>query len=750
MARKITGEEAAELLLRRRVARREMGVWCEMCGYVPAAHHRLIIRKLEAVARGEVRRLALFMPPGSAKSTYASILFPPWYLHQHPGASLMAMSHTAELAEKWGRRVRNLLLEHRYTLNIVVSEDNKAAGRWETDGGGEYYAAGVGGSIPGRRADLAIIDDPIRSREDADSAKVRDSQWDWYQFDLLPRLKPNASIVLITCLTGDTRIWMADGWYKRLDAIEVGDEVISWDGQDFVGSRVGALVDSGLDQTYLIRTSGTEIRANARHPFLVLIGDRMRWIRTKDLRVGMRIVGLGGALTEDWHAPSMDVTSLQKAGGCAGVTTRSTCGLQGIVPHLSPLSVGLSEGVSGDTGLMDRNTTGFSRSRVDYVPSARQTGVLEGPSTGLPVSVPIITTRRGSFEVSYATTATGSQDELEIPPSWSVPSSMSGPDTDVIVSIEPYAIERVYDLSVENTHCFVANGLWSHNTRWHEDDLAGRILEAEGSKWDVVSLPMEAGVGDPLGRKPGDILWPEWFTQEMMDGAKRDTRVWSALYQQEPSPETGDYFRAEWLRTIDVLPARDTLHVYGASDYAVTSKGGDYTVHVVVGVGNDDRMYVLDLWRGQSDSSEWIEAWCDLVRKWKPREWAEEGGQINAAVGPFLEKRARERGAYTYRRQFPSRHDKSVRAQSIRGRMATLGLYLPKHVGWRVDLEAELLRFPAGKHDDVVDSLSLIGQLLDTIRAPELAQDNVKESEFKGYSSWGVSKKPRVMSSLTL
>jgi predicted phage terminase large subunit-like protein len=378
-----------------------------------------------------------------------------------------------------------LLLEHRNTLKVEVSEDNKAAGRWETLGGGEYYAAGVGGSIPGRRADLAIIDDPIRSREDAESSKVRDGQWDWYQFDLLPRLKPGAAVVLIT-------------------------------------------------------------------------------------------------------------------------------------------------------------------------------------------------------------------------------------------------------------------------TRWFFDDLAGRILEAEGAGWDVVSLPMEAGANDVLGRRPGEMLWPEWFTADMVAGAKRDTRVWSALYQQEPAPETGDYFRAEWLRVIDVLPARDALHVYGASDYAVTSKGGDWTVHVVVGVGSDDRMYVLDLWRGQSDSSEWIEAWCDLVKKWRPREWAEEGGQINAAVGPFLERRARERQAYTFRRQFPSRHDKSVRAQSIRGRMATLGLYLPKSAAWRVDLEAELLRFPAGRHDDQVDSLSLVGQLLDTIRAPDAAQDNVKEVDFKGYSSFGASKKPKMLSALTL
>jgi len=126
---------------------------------------------------------------------------------------------------------------------------------------------------------------------------------------------------------------------------------------------------------------------------------------------------------------------------------------------------------------------------------------------------------------------------------------------------------------------------------------------------------------------------------------------------------------------------------------------------------------VLDLWRGQTDSAAWIEAWCDLVELWKPSEWAEEQGQINAAVGPFLGRRARERKAYTYRRQFPSRHDKAIRAQSIRARMANEGLYLPKGADWRASFEAELLSFPAAKHDDQVDALGLIGTMLDHIAA---------------------------------
>lgn len=445
--------------MRRRRIRASLTEWCRLNGYEPARHHELIIAELEAIARGEIDRLALFLPPGSAKSTYGSVLFPPWYLARRPDAAIIAASHTAELAERWGRKVRNLIAEHSLELGISVAGDNKAAGRWETSAGGEYFAAGVGGAIAGRRADLAVIDDPVRSREDADSKKVRDAQWDWYKFDLLTRLKPGAAIVLI-------------------------------------------------------------------------------------------------------------------------------------------------------------------------------------------------------------------------------------------------------------------------QTRWHEDDLAGRILSEEGDRWRVISLPMEAEDNDPLGRSPGDPLWPEWFTDQMRSDAKRDPRVWSALYQQRPVPDDGAYFLRDWLRPVDRLPPVETLRVYGGSDYAVTADGGDYTVHVVVGVDPEDRIYVLDVWRRQAASDEWVEAWCDLVRKWRPIEWAEETGQIKAGVGPFLDRRARERRAYCYRRQFPTRGDKAVRAQSIRGRAAMGGLYLPISAPWRAEFESELLRFPAGVHDDQVDALGLVGQLLDTMlsgRKPEPA-----------------------------
>jgi predicted phage terminase large subunit-like protein len=409
------------------------------------------------------------MPPGSAKSTYASVLFPSWVMPAQDW-NVLAASHTTELAEKWGRRVRNLISEHALTLNAALAQDSQSAGRWALQSGAEYYAAGVGTGIAGFRAKLGLIDDPIRSRQDADSELIRDRIWDWYINDFCTRLVPGARKVLI-------------------------------------------------------------------------------------------------------------------------------------------------------------------------------------------------------------------------------------------------------------------------QTRWHEDDLAGRALNHE--QWHTIELPAEAVENDPLGRKPGEFLWTDgeygYGSQLAELKAITPARTWSALYQQRPAPEEGDYFKSDWLKPYDKHPSIETMRVYGGSDYAVTADGGDFTVHVVVGVDPDGRMYLLDLWRAQASSDVWIETFCNLVLKWKPLEWAEETGQIKASLGPFIDRRQRERKAYVKRTQFPTRGDKSIRAQSMRGRMAIEGLYVPQQASWFADFRSELLSFPAGKHDDQVDAIGLIGQLLDTMTHGQLPQREARPSPLDDY-----------------
>ncbi len=269
------------------------------------------------------------------------------------------------------------------------------------------------------------------------------------------------------------------------------------------------------------------------------------------------------------------------------------------------------------------------------------------------------------------------------------------------------------------------------NTRWHEDDPPGRILPQnyngesgyikgqDGNDWYVVCLPAICErEDDPLGRNIGDRLWPEHWSAKHFAPFMLDARTWSSLFQQRPAPETGSYFEAQWIKlygegTLTTVPDRDTMYVYGASDYATTSRGGDYTVHIVVGVDQYHDIYILDLWRQRATPDKWAESFCDLVEKWRPIGWAEETGQIKAAVGPFLHKMLLERQLYIARKPFPTKGDKSIRAQPIRGRMAQGKVYFPRDKPWFPELKRELLTFPAGTHDDMVDALGLIGQILD-------------------------------------
>jgi predicted phage terminase large subunit-like protein len=258
----------------------------------------------------------------------------------------------------------------------------------------------------------------------------------------------------------------------------------------------------------------------------------------------------------------------------------------------------------------------------------------------------------------------------------------------------------------------------------HEDDLAGRLLAqqaAGGDRWEVVELPAIS--------EDGAALWPDAYPIEALSRIRQNTqpRFWSALYQQHPTPEEGEFFKSEWLRPYTTAPDPKTLSVYAGSDFAVTSHGGDFTVHIVVGIDPEDKPWLLDLWRGQTSSDVWVETLCDMIKQWKPNGWARELGQIRSGVGPFLEKRARERKTYTHFEDFPTRGDKAVRAQSMRGRMAMLGLQVPIGVKWYPDFRSELLSFPAGKHDDIVDALGLVGQLLDKMSSGrKLSVDDLK------------------------
>jgi len=168
--------------------------------YDPAPHLILLAGKLERVARGECRRLMIFMPPRHGKSMLASQFFPAWWMGLHPDRYIIAASHTQGLADDFGRKVRNLTSDPRHTAmfpGFALAQDSQAAHRFHTSQGGVYLGVGVGVPIAGRGAHLLLIDDPIRSREDAESETMRARLKDWYRGDARTRLMRGGAVVVI-------------------------------------------------------------------------------------------------------------------------------------------------------------------------------------------------------------------------------------------------------------------------------------------------------------------------------------------------------------------------------------------------------------------------------------------------------------------------------------------------------------------------------------------------------------------------
>ena len=198
-------------------------------GFVEGRHHRIIAEKLEKVARGELKRLIVNMPPRHSKSEFASYLMPAWFLGRNPKLKIIQATHNTELAVRFGRKVRDLLATPDYRVvfpDTNLKADDKAAGRWGTVEGGEYFAAGVGAAMTGRGADLLIIDDP-HSEQDALSSTAFDHAFEWYSSGPRQRLQPGGAIIVVMTrwgqkdLTGQVlKMQAADSMADQWEVVE--------------------------------------------------------------------------------------------------------------------------------------------------------------------------------------------------------------------------------------------------------------------------------------------------------------------------------------------------------------------------------------------------------------------------------------------------------------------------------------------------------------------------------------------------
>ncbi len=169
--------------------------------FIHGKHHEIMADAFERVAKGDLKRLIINMPPRHTKSEFASYLLPAWFLGKYPDKKIIQTAHTAELAVGFGRKVRNLVNSPDYKAifpNVSLQSDSKAAGRWNTSQGGDYFAIGVGGAVTGKGADLLIIDDPHSEQEGASAdINVFNRTYEWYTSGPRQRLQPNGAIVVV-------------------------------------------------------------------------------------------------------------------------------------------------------------------------------------------------------------------------------------------------------------------------------------------------------------------------------------------------------------------------------------------------------------------------------------------------------------------------------------------------------------------------------------------------------------------------
>jgi predicted phage terminase large subunit-like protein len=432
----------------------------DLSRYKPAVHHRLIARALEKVESGEWPRLIITMPPRHGKSELGTKRFTPWFIGRDPYRSVITATYADDFAEEFGREVREIMRAPFYPQvfpDTELRQGSAAADRLQTTAGGIMAFVGRKGRLTGRGADLLLIDDPVKDREEADSPTVRNKTWAWFADVAMSRLMTDAARVVIIM------------------------------------------------------------------------------------------------------------------------------------------------------------------------------------------------------------------------------------------------------------------------TRWHEDDIVGRLTDpenhfynpSEAAKWKILKLPALAEDNDPLGRAPGEALWPERISREFLEAQRNlNPRGFEALYQGNPAPEDGDFFRAKWIDENTYKPNElpRNLRYYAASDHAVsTDQRRDATVLLVVGVCDQGFIWLVDCWWQRAQTDDVVDAMLQLGATWKPLIWWAERGHISKSIGPFLRKRQIEEANYFRIEEVTPVANKETRAQAIQGRMSMGRVRFPAYAPWFAKARTELIKFGSTSHDDFVDALAHVG-----------------------------------------
>ena len=717
-------------------------------GFVAGRHHKVMAQKFQEIADGKLKRLIICLAPRHTKSEFASYLLPSWFLGKYPEKKVIQASNTAELAVGFGRKVRNLVGSEQYAQvfpNVSLRSDSKAAGRWSTNHGGEYFAIGVGGTMTGKGADLAIIDDPHSEQEArlaATNPEVFDSVFEWYTSGPRQRLQPNGAIIIVMCMTGDTPVLMADGTQKPLRDIRPADMVATFDNGNLSVSKINNWRSSGVDSIYRIQTqSGKILRSNERHPFLVMNEGVLEWTRLNQLRVGDLLVSLKDAAGHQNQKQSQTyanhvtqerfitkktlmrhtfrlglmasgkvnlviVASQLFARACALLATESNTRIQS-----KPRSkTELDASSIGTASLWQSMKQWLQREIIDAMYAVKSLIRKTPALIGMESSALITAMTQAKSEGYSATTATLLLDTERRQAYLNELHRISDFTVDPIVSITTDGQEEVFDVEVDRTENFIANGVVSHNTRWSKKDLVGKVLQSmidrDGEKWEVIEFPAILPSGQPL--------WPEFWSLDLLTALKDELPVakWNAQYQQNPTSEEGAIIRREWWMPWEKADPPHCEYIIMTLDAAAeTNNRSDYTALLTWGVFSDDELtggnsHII-LLNAINVRVEFHELKALAMREWE--EWSPDSFIVEKkSSGTPLFQELRRTGIPV--QEFtPHRGtgDKIARLNAVSDIVRSGMVWYPSGKRWADEVIEQVAAFPNAGNDDMVDCTSM-------------------------------------------
>lgn len=800
-----------ELLAAQQYARADLlafAMWNKK-DYIPAWFHEVIAEKLMAVERGEIKRLMIFMPPRHGKSELASIMFPTWYLGLHPDREVVATSYNAELAQIFGYQVRDLVTGRPFQAlhGDLLREDSQSKSRMITKEGGSYSAIGVGGALTGRGADCLIAGTMVCTSRGqvaienlascSSSVKILgyDTEKRAFSWKSIQAFKSRPTDGLFRITTASGRVVTATGnhplfvegkGYVEARSLAAGDSLLRlvWEGDRENGIR--GYEERKASEKYQLPSVFLSLWL-----FLHRCEKTLSSLWKTDCQENAEVLRERMPTERTWTLPNKKnnedtlLSAVQQLLSAVRLPKRLLSPLlQFSLFQLRSLSANERE---SEPEMEARcNTASSTAALSESLSNNAATHTLKRPSF-------LCKMRRwlSPFGGSSSEQLANGQHGFEprdtlFPLSQEVAFGMGfKTEEDTVARVDRIREETtVYDIQVEGTHNFFANGILSSNclliddpikgreqadskivrdltwnwfsstaytrlykesaviivlTRWHLDDLAGRLLdkmERGGEQWEIVDFPaialQDELINGKLRRTEGEALWPEKFPIKRLEEIKEvlGTYDFNALYQQKPILSENQEFKPEWIQEkkweeVKALRCRVFLTI----DTAISKSDASDSTGLCLNFVDKDGNWYFKAWKVRCNSKQLIDLIFQLHEQYDIEKIGIEETAFTLAIKPFFDERCRQRQRYPY--IVPLKHHNTQKETRIRGllpRYDTKSIY---HIDNSCrDLEEEMLQFPKGKHDDVLDAAAYQIQIAATrVEEPQEAKAYVFEPE---------------------